>query len=132
MNQRTKFFKQHKAKHIGCTTQELLNLSKFFKIFYWRKQQLLEIIYHTCVEKRGKLIIPSFAVSRTQEIVYLLNNFYNDGKLPEKIPVYVDSPLAISATEVFKKNTTLTREKRTEVCPVYYMLDHLVPSNFQK
>ena len=66
------------------------------------EQQLLEIIYHTCVEKRGKLIIPSFAVSRTQEIVYLLNNFYNQGKLPEKIPVFVDSPLAVNATEIFR------------------------------
>lgn len=67
------------------------------------EQDLLDIIYHTCIEKRGKLIIPSFAVSRTQEIVYLLNNFYNEGKLPEKIPVFVDSPLAVNATEIFRK-----------------------------
>jgi metallo-beta-lactamase family protein len=71
------------------------------------EQQLLDIIYHTCVEKRGKLIIPSFAVSRTQEIVYLLNNFYNEGKLPEKIPVFVDSPLAVNATEIFRMHVNL-------------------------
>lgn len=63
--------------------------------------KLLEIVYDTCVNKRGKLIIPSFSVGRTQEIVYTLNNFYNEGKLP-KIEVYVDSPLAINATEVFR------------------------------
>lgn len=63
--------------------------------------KLLEILYDTCVNKRGKLIIPSFSVGRTQEIVYTLNNFYNEGKLP-KIEVYVDSPLAINATEVFR------------------------------
>lgn len=63
--------------------------------------ELLEILKNTCVEKGGKLIIPSFSVGRTQEIVYSLNNFYNDGKLP-KVNVYVDSPLAINATEVFR------------------------------
>ena len=71
------------------------------------EQELLDIIYHTCVEKRGQLIIPSFAVSRTQEIVYLLNNFYNEGKLPEKIPVFVDSPLAVNATEIFRMHVDL-------------------------
>jgi metallo-beta-lactamase family protein len=79
------------------------------------EQQLLEIIYHTCVEKRGKLIIPSFAVSRTQEIVYLLNNFYNDGKLPEKIPVYVDSPLAVNATEIFRMHVDLFNDDVKDV-----------------
>ena len=59
------------------------------------------------MEKRGKLIIPSFAVSRTQEIVYLLNNFYNEGKLPEKIPIFVDSPLAVNATEIFRMHLNL-------------------------
>ena len=62
---------------------------------------LLDIIDNTCVKKGGKLIIPSFSVGRTQEIVYTLNNFYNDRKLP-KIDIYVDSPLAINATEVFR------------------------------
>jgi metallo-beta-lactamase family protein len=65
------------------------------------EKQLLDILYHTCVEKKGKLIIPSFSVGRTQEIVYSLNNFYNQGKLP-RVQVYVDSPMAINATEVFR------------------------------
>ncbi|MCB9280310.1 MAG: MBL fold metallo-hydrolase [Lewinellaceae bacterium] len=60
----------------------------------------LRIIRHTCVEKRGKLIIPAFSVGRTQEIVYLLDQLENAGKLPH-IPVYVDSPLAVNATVVF-------------------------------
>ncbi len=62
---------------------------------------LLQIVEETCVKKRGKLIIPSFSVGRTQEIVYTLNNFYNERRLP-KIDIYVDSPLAINATEVFR------------------------------
>ncbi|MEO6758037.1 MAG: MBL fold metallo-hydrolase, partial [Saprospiraceae bacterium] len=60
----------------------------------------LEIVRHTCLEKRGKLLIPAFSVGRTQEIVYMLDRLESAGKLP-KIPVYVDSPLAVNATDVF-------------------------------
>lgn len=65
------------------------------------EKELLDIINNTCVEKGGKLIIPSFSIGRTQEIVYTLNNFYNDKKLP-RINIYVDSPLAVNATEIFR------------------------------
>lgn len=62
--------------------------------------KLLDIIKHTCLEKRGKLIIPAFSVGRTQEIVYLLDQLETSGKLPQ-IPVFVDSPLAVNATMIF-------------------------------
>ncbi len=62
--------------------------------------RFLEIVKHTCLEKRGKLIIPAFSVGRTQEIVYMLDRLEQAGRLP-KIPVFVDSPLAVNATEVF-------------------------------
>ena len=55
--------------------------------------ELLRVIRQTCVEKGGKVIIPAFAIGRTQEVVYALNNFFNEGLLP-KINIYVDSPLA--------------------------------------
>jgi len=64
-------------------------------------ERLLEIITETCVNKKGKLIIPSFSVGRTQEIVYMLDKLESSGRLP-KIPVYVDSPLAVNATDVFR------------------------------
>lgn len=60
----------------------------------------VQIVHHTCVEKKGKLIIPAFSVGRTQEIVYMLDQLQDAGKLPH-IPVFVDSPLAVNATEVF-------------------------------
>ena len=63
--------------------------------------ELLETVIHTCVDKGGKLIVPSFSVGRTQEIVYSLNRFFNDGKLP-KVDIYVDSPLAVNATSIFR------------------------------
>ena len=64
-------------------------------------EELLRIVNHTCINKGGKLIIPSFSVGRTQEIVYSLNNFFNQGKLP-KVEIFVDSPLAVNATTIFR------------------------------
>ena len=63
-------------------------------------EELYEILNEACVEKGGKLIIPAFSVGRTQEIVYMLDQLETAGRLP-KIPVYVDSPLAVNATEIF-------------------------------
>lgn len=65
------------------------------------EEKLLQIVIDTCVNKGGKLIIPAFSVGRTQEVVYALNNFFNAGKLP-KVDIYVDSPLAVNATSVFR------------------------------
>lgn len=65
-----------------------------------------EIIDNTCVKKRGKLIIPAFSVGRTQELLYTLDQLYNQGKLPN-IPVYLDSPLSQNATDVMKKHKAL-------------------------
>ena len=61
----------------------------------------LKIINETCVERRGRVIIPAFSVGRTQEIVFTLDKLKGQGKIGE-IPVFVDSPLAVNATEVFK------------------------------
>jgi metallo-beta-lactamase family protein len=65
------------------------------------EQEILDIVTETCVNKGGKLIIPAFSVGRTQEVVYALNNFYNQGRLP-MVDIFVDSPLAVNATTVFR------------------------------
>ncbi len=62
--------------------------------------RFLSILKNTCLEKKGKLIIPAFSVGRTQEIVYMMDRLEHDGKLPH-LPVYVDSPLAVNATQIF-------------------------------
>ena len=64
---------------------------------------LKEIISRTS-QRGGKVIIPAFAVERTQFLVYLLNNLYNQGELPD-IPIYVDSPLAVNVTDIFRRHT---------------------------
>jgi metallo-beta-lactamase family protein len=65
--------------------------------------QFLEWINKTCIEKKGKLIIPAFSVGRTQELLYFLNQLELEKRLP-KIPVYVDSPLSKEATDVVKSH----------------------------
>lgn len=55
------------------------------------------------VERGGKVIVPAFAVGRTQELVFNLNQMMEDGDVP-RVPVYVDSPLAVNATQVFKNH----------------------------
>lgn len=81
-----------------------------------KAQKFIDIVAET-IERGGTVVIPSFAVGRTQEILYELNRIKESEKdSPEfekkyhilmQTPVYVDSPLAISATEVFKENTDL-------------------------
>lgn len=68
------------------------------------KEKLLEVVRKTCVEKKGKLLIPAFSVGRTQEIVSVLNDLEFEGKLP-KLKVFVDSPLAVNATEILKNHS---------------------------
>ena len=66
------------------------------------KAELLEAIQYA-VSHHEKVLIPAFAVERTQEILYLLGEFSREGRLPD-IPVFLDSPLAIKATEIFRNN----------------------------
>jgi metallo-beta-lactamase family protein len=66
-------------------------------------QELLAIL-REAIAHQAKVIIPAFAVERTQDIIYTIGQFIREGLLPS-LPVYIDSPLAISATEIFKKNS---------------------------
>ncbi len=54
--------------------------------------------------RKGKMIIPSFALERTQEIVYLLHEMIDNKEIP-RFPIYVDSPLAVDITEVFRRHS---------------------------
>jgi metallo-beta-lactamase family protein len=65
--------------------------------------KFLTWINKTCIEKKGKLIIPAFSVGRTQELLYFLNQLELEKRLP-KLPVYVDSPLSKEATDVVKSH----------------------------
>lgn len=75
-------------------------------------EEMRDVILRT-LERGGKVIIPAFAVGRTQEIVYNLSRMYDVGDLPD-IPVYVDSPLAVNASEIFKQHPECFDEEMLE------------------
>ena len=75
---------------------------KLHDLIHTTPDDLLKWIQSTCVEQKGNLIIPAFSVGRTQEILFELNQLSLEKRLPH-IPVYVDSPLSIEATDVLKK-----------------------------
>lgn len=74
------------------------------------EKRLLQVIRETCIENKGKIIVPAFSLGRTQEIVYALNNLKNAGKLPQ-LNVYVDSPLAINATGIMRRHPECFNEE---------------------
>ncbi len=65
------------------------------------KAQLAAVV-HRAVERRGPLLIPSFAVGRTQNLLYFLGELEREGKIPH-LPVYVDSPMAVDATGIYRE-----------------------------
>lgn len=61
----------------------------------------LEKIVKDIVKKKGKIIIPAFTIERTQELIYILHLLQLEQKIP-KIPIFIDSPMAVNATSIFK------------------------------
>ena len=80
-------------------------------------KQLIDIIADT-VRRGGNVIIPAFAVGRTQELIYELNRFYESDRtyhdLLSRVQVYIDSPMAITTTQVFRRNAQVFDEETKE------------------
>lgn len=79
-----------------------------------RAGQLKEIIDFT-MEKGGNLIIPAFAVERTQDLLYDLSSLYQGGLIDPDIDIYIDSPLAIAATEIFGRNQEFYSDETRQI-----------------
>ncbi|MBQ9253821.1 MAG: MBL fold metallo-hydrolase [Bacteroidales bacterium] len=97
------------------------------------EEQLLDVVKYTCIRKKGKLIIPSFAVGRSQEIISVLNDLWESGQLPS-IDVYVDSPLSVNATNIFRLHTECFNERmqefmRTDPDPFGFDKLHYIQTN---
>jgi len=73
----------------------------------------LEQVIMQAIEREGKVIIPSFAVGRTQELVYCLHRMIDGGEIP-RIPVYIDSPLAVNVTDIFRAHPECFDEETHE------------------
>ena len=77
------------------------------------EEKLVEIINDACVKFPGRLIIPAFSIGRTQALVFALNKIFSNKLLPP-VKVFVDSPLATHATEVYRKHHQLVSEESRE------------------
>jgi metallo-beta-lactamase family protein len=77
--------------------------------------QELERIIEQTIRVGGKVIVPAFAVGRTQEIVYRLNKMVENRDLPPDLQVYVDSPLAVDATGIFRAHPEAYDEEAAEI-----------------
>ncbi len=89
------------------------------------KGRLAEIVTSTA-QKGGRVVIPAFAVGRTQELVHNLDQLWNEDKIPH-IPVFVDSPLAVNATAVFQTHPECYDQDLLE-----YMLEDPNPFGFER
>jgi metallo-beta-lactamase family protein len=63
--------------------------------------ETLSGIINRTVQRGGRIIIPAFAIERTQELVFCIHLLHDQGRIPE-IPIYIDSPMAVNATTIFK------------------------------
>lgn len=98
-------------------------------------------ITDTLTRKKGNVIIPAFAVGRTQEILYLLVDLYRQGKLPE-MDIYVDSPMATKATEITAKHWALLDQEAAALLQwlesrrghprIHFVQDVLESTNLQR
>ncbi|MCD6050384.1 MAG: metallo-beta-lactamase [Verrucomicrobia bacterium] len=75
-------------------------------------EKVLELVKDT-IARNGKIIIPAFSVGRTQDIVYALNQLHEAGQLPH-IPIFVDSPLSVNATEIYRLHPECFNQKTYE------------------
>ncbi len=89
------------------------------------KDKLADVVKRTA-GRGGKLIVPAFAVGRTQQLVVLLHELTNEGRVPN-IPIFVDSPLAVNVTEIFRKHPECFDEETRK-----YLTDGDDPFGFKR
>ncbi len=88
--------------------------------------KLAEVVNQT-VEHGGKIIIPAFAVERTQELIYFFHLLNDQGRIP-KIPIYVDSPMAVNATGIFRVHQECYDEETRKA----FLIHHKNPFGFNE
>jgi len=90
------------------------------------EQQLVDVVHRT-VARNGRLVVPAFAVGRTQELVAVLHRLIEQGRIPD-LPLYVDSPMAREATAVFRRHPECFDEETRKM----FENDHGAPFGFHR
>lgn len=79
------------------------------------RKEMLEDVFEETIKKGGVLMIPAFSLERTQELLFELNDLIESGRIPS-VPVFLDSPLAIKVTDIYKKYSSyFNTETRTVI-----------------
>lgn len=79
-----------------------------------KKKEILENTIEDTISSGGTLMIPAFAIERTQELLYELNSLVENSRIP-KVPIFVDSPMAIKALSVYKRNKEYFGKRASEL-----------------
>jgi len=90
------------------------------------EEELASVINQT-FNRNGKIIIPAFAVGRTQLLVYMLHKLFDQNRIPQ-VPIYIDSPLAVSATSVFQAHPECFDEETYQL----FLDNHYDPFGFYR
>lgn len=91
-------------------------------------EDILAAVVTRTAERGGKILIPAFSLGRTQEIVYSLHKLFHEGKIPEGIPIYVDSPLSVNVTSVFRQHLGVLDEETQKL----FINEHDDPFGFER
>jgi metallo-beta-lactamase family protein len=75
-------------------------------------------IIHETVDAGGTMLIPAFAVGRTQLVIYYLHELMTQGRIPE-LPIYIDSPMAISVTDLYRRNPTCHKLRQDRYTSIF-------------
>lgn len=90
-------------------------------------ETILTELIQTTVAKSGKIIVPAFAVGRTQQFIYLLHKLFDQNRIPG-IPIFVDSPLAVNATRIFSQHPECFDEETNRL----FLMDNEDPFGFER
>ncbi len=96
------------------------------------KEKILAEVINATMKRGGNIVVPSFAVGRTQELAYILNKLLDRGEIP-LLPIYIDSPMAIKATDLFLRHAEcFDLEMRACLargeCPLHFPEAHFTPT----
>ena len=96
------------------------------------KEKLLKEIINSTLRRGGNIVVPSFAVGRTQELLYMINKLINKKEIPS-LPVYIDSPMAIKTTDLFLEHDEyFDLEMRAAIArgekPLHFPEAHFTPT----
>lgn len=96
------------------------------------KEDLLREVINSTLEQGGNIVVPSFAVGRTQELLYILNKLIDRGEIPP-LPIFIDSPMAIRTTDLFiEHGECFDLEMRACMargeCPLHFPEAHFTPT----